>query len=37
MAGLMGGLHWIIGRRMKLAARADDSTHSTQGDKDDHA
>jgi formate dehydrogenase iron-sulfur subunit len=22
MAGLMGGLHWIIGRRMKLAAQA---------------
>jgi len=48
MAGLMGGIHWIIGRRMKLAAQNapppapdetqdDDSTPKTQGDKDDHA
>jgi len=47
MAGLMGGLHWIIGRRMKLAAQEtsapapdetqdDDPTNTTQGDKDDH-
>jgi len=47
MAGLMGGLHWIIGRRMKLAAQTGqapppgetqnaDSANTTQGDKDDH-
>jgi formate dehydrogenase iron-sulfur subunit len=47
MAGLMGGIHWIIGRRMKLAAQsspapapeepqANEATNAPQGDRDEH-